>query len=174
MKTSPNRSVAALLVIGSAICLALLPWSRWFGKSLDEKLTQRLAEYVQLRIAEDWVSIYAMVDPVDRRVVPIQRFLVLYASGAIRTISLTETSRAIDLEKGTAAIEMTLDGELRLDRLPPETRKTLAPHDESSRRQTGAYTANWSLRDGQWWLRLEREAVTGRSSDGKPIGTLGG
>lgn len=174
MSSSTHKFTLVLLVLGIGTCVALLPWSRWLGKSYDEKLTERLAEYVQLRIDEDWVKVYAMVDAEHRRQVPIQRYLQMYATGAIRTVSLTETSRHIDTATGMATVDMTLDGELRLDKLPASARKSLRVGDASATRQTGPCTLEWKLRDGTWWLRMEHEAVTGRTRDGKPINVTGG
>lgn len=174
MNPSTRRYTIVLLLVGIAVCLALLPWGRWFGASADEKLTQRIAEYVQLRQRDDWVSIYAMADARDRRQVPIQRFLTLYGSGAIRMLSLSEKSREVDLANGAAKVEMTLEGELQLDKLPPSARQTLRLEDKSALRQTGDFTSHWAWRDGNWWLRMEREAVTGRTGDGKPITSTGG
>ncbi|MBL8727869.1 MAG: hypothetical protein JNM25_05530 [Planctomycetes bacterium] len=173
--SSPTRKFTiALLLIGISACLALLPWGTWFGKSFDEKLTDRVAEYVRLRIQDDWVGIYAMTDAKDRRVVPIQRFLTLYGSGAIRTVSLTETARQIDAAAGTAQVDMTLDGELQIDKLPPQARATLRLQDPTATRQSGPASFQWVLRDGEWWLRMDREALTGRTADGKPITATGG
>jgi len=174
MSSSTNKYTVVLLLLGIGTCIALLPWSRWLGKSLDEKLTERINEYVQLRIEEDWIKLYGMTDPEHRRLVSIQRYLQLYGSGAIRAIALTETSRSIDAEKGEARVEMTLDGEVRLDRLPAAARSSLRLDDPSATRQSGPCSLDWKLRDGNWWVRLEHEAVTGRSRDGKPINVTGG
>jgi hypothetical protein len=176
MNPSTRKFTAGLLSVGIVGCLALLPWGEWLrGRtSPDAALSARLAEYVALRQADDWVGVYALTDARDRKLVPIQRFLTLYGSGAIRTVALTEKSRQIDLAAGTAMVELTLDGELRLDRLPAAARRTLAPHDPSALRQSGEFTSHWAWRDGTWWLRMEREAVTGRTADGKPITTTGG
>ncbi len=174
MSSSTRRFTIALLLVGIATCLALMPWGRWFGSSADEKLTRRIAEYAQLRQQDDWVNIYAMADARDRRAVSIQRFLTLYGSGAIRTVSLIEKSRQIDVSAGTAQVELTLDGELRLDKLPPAARQSLRMEDPAARRQSGEFTLHWAWQDGNWWLRMEREAVTGRTPDGKPISSTGG
>jgi hypothetical protein len=173
MNPSNRTFTIATLSVGIATCIALLPWASWFGKSPDEKLSERIAEYVQLRLQDDWVNIYPLTDGRDRRAVSIQRFLSLYGSGAIRTVSLTEKSRQIDLEAGTAEVEMTLDGELQLDKLPASARSSLRMQDPAARRQTGEFTSQWAFYDGNWWLRMEREAVTGRRN-GKPITATGG
>lgn len=172
---SPSRKLTiVLLSLGIAGCIALLPWSTWFDKPPAEKLSDRVAEYVRLRLQDDWVSIYGMMDARDRRAVPIQRFLVLYGSGAIRTVSLTEKSREIDLAAGKAKVELTLDGELQLDKLPAGARSSLRLQDPSALRQSGEFPTDWDLVDGTWWLRMEKQAITGRTPDGKPITATGG
>ena len=174
MKSSTNKFPVVLLLIGIAICIALLPWGRWFDKSPDEKLSERLAQYVQLRLQDDWVAIYGLIDAEDRRVVPIQRYLQLYGSGAIKTLALTETKREIDLATGTAHVELALDGELRLDRLPASTRASLRLDDKTATRQSGPCPLKWNLRDGAWWLRMDNQAITSRAEDGRQIQPTGG
>lgn len=171
MNANSNRLVPILLLIGIALCIALLPWGRWFGKSRDELLSERVAEYVQLRLAEDWPAIYSLIDPGDRRIVPMQRFLVLYGSGAIKPLALSEISREVGATE--AEVELNLDGELQLDRIPQSARNSLAGHDPAARRQAAPFETKWKWRDGKWWLLLDEQARTGRV-EGRPIVPAGG
>ena len=170
MKTTSNKSVP-LLLLGIAGCLALLPWQRWLGgaPAHEERLTERIAQYAGLRQQEDWVSVYGLMDLRDRRAVPLPRFLTLYGLGAVKTVSIKEKSRQVDVGLGTANVVLTLEGELRLEKLPPNVRRSLQPQDPQQLRQTGDFATEWSWADGDWWLRMDKEALTGRTADGKEI-----
>lgn len=160
-----------LLVVGSAVCLALLPWSRWFGPSMEpnELLTARVGEYVKARTADDWVAVYGLTAARDRKAVPLQRFIALCGQGVLKTIGMTEKARNIDVPKGEASVTFALEAELQLDRLPPNVRHSLHVESPNDLRKTDEYASSWYWESGTWWLRMPPEAVTGRAADGREI-----
>lgn len=172
MKTSNNKFAIALLLAGIATCLALLPWGSWFGPDYEQLLTDRVALYSELRQKDDWVKLYELMDERDRNAVPIRRFLALYGSGPLKVEALTEKSRSIDAEAGVADVELTLDARLLLERLPPRMRGSLQGTSPEDLQKTSEFTTQWAWSNDNWWLRMDREAVTGRNAEGKPIKTV--
>ena len=176
MNALSNKPIVLLLTGGIAACIALLPWGRLLADAPDPeaRLTQRVAEYAKLRQQDDWLQIYAMMDARDRKAVPLPRFLTLYGRGSLKTISLVEKAREVDLPKGMATVVMTLEAELQLDKLPAERRRSLGPQDPAQLRKSADFATEWFWDEGAWWLRMDVEAVTGRSADGKDIKPAGG
>ncbi|MFY9345838.1 MAG: hypothetical protein WAT39_25325 [Planctomycetota bacterium] len=169
--TRSNKPLLLALTGGIAVCAALLPWSRWLGPATDPHalLGDRAAEYARLRQAEDWVNVYALTDAHDRKAVPLVRFLSLYGRGTLKTKSLVEKSRAVDLPAGTATVTMTLNAELQLDKLPAAMRGSLGRQDPADLVKVTDYTTQWTWADGTWWLRMDPEAVSGVTAEGKAI-----
>ena len=172
MKTPRNKSFTLLLLAGSAICIALLPWSRWMTDP-DARLTARVSDYAKLRKEADWVKLYSMMDARDRKAVALPQFLTLYGSGALKVHDLTENSREIDVPNGTARVNFALDAELQLDRLPANVRRSLPAQDPAQLRKKESFDTFWYWESGEWWLRMDPEAVSRRSSDGKEITPVG-
>jgi len=172
MNPSSNKTFTLLMIGGIATCVALLPWSRWLANP-DARLTDRVAQYAQLRKEGDWVKIFAMMAAQDRKVVPLAQFLTLYGSGALKVIEMKEASREIDVPHGTAIVKLSIEAELQLDKLPASYRRSLGPQDPSQLRKTERYNSHWFWDEGEWWLRMDPEALERRSSDGKAINPLG-
>ena len=169
-----NKGVIALLAVGIAGCIYMMPWGQWLHAqpSHESRLTERIAEYGQLRQQEDWVKVYDLMDQRDRNKVPRGRFLALYGPGALKVNSIVEKSRAIDTDKGIADVTLTLDGELRLDRLPARIRSTLGPTKPEDLKKQSDFTVQWAWSDNEWWLRMDNAAVTGKNAEGKQITPL--
>ena len=171
-----NKIVVALLLVGTAACLWFLPWSEWFGGpgSYERRLTARVQSYCELRQQDDWAKIYELMDLRDRAKVPIARFMALYGAGAIKVHDLQSVSQTIDSSSGVADVELSLTGELVLDRLPAKYRQTLTGYKPDDLRKEENFQVQWSWSDGDWWLRMDRQAVTGRTPDGRRIKTSSG
>lgn len=172
--TAVNKTLIPILSIGILVCLALLPWKRWCGPDPETRLGVRIAEYAKLRKQEDWIAIYSLMDARDRKAVPLPTFLTLYGRGTLKTIELTEKVRQVDRPNATALVTMTLDAELQLDKLPASYRKSLGPQDPANLRKTADFATEWSWSDGEWWLRMDKEATTGKSSEGRDVTPAGG
>lgn len=183
MNPSSNKTFSLLMIGGIATCVALLPWSRWLATpearmadrvaQSEQRLTERVAQYAQLREEGDWVKIFAMMAEQDRKVVPINQFLTLYGSGALKVIEMKEESREIDGPHGTAIVKLAIEAELQLDKLPASYRRSLGPQDPAQLRKKERYHSHWYWDEGEWWLRMDPEAVSRRSNDGKDIKPLG-
>ncbi len=171
MSVSSNKVVVGLLLAGIATCVALLPWGRWMGgvPLYEARLTERTTEYARLRQEENWPAIYSLSDARDRRKITLPKYLVLYGLGAIKANAIKEKSRQVDTANGTATVQMSLDGELRLDRLSAQIRRSLASQDPQDLHKVSDFPTEWSWSDGDWWLRIDREALTGRNAEGKEI-----
>ncbi|MBL8748025.1 MAG: hypothetical protein JNK78_02620 [Planctomycetes bacterium] len=175
MNSFGNKSVTVLLSIGILGCVVAMPWGRWLHSAVEPEaaLSERVAEYVRLRKADDWMAIYSMTDASDRQACPLAQYLSLYGMGTLKVVSLEEKKRKIDAATGEATVDMVLEGELQLDRLPPKVRRSLGPQDPSALRKSGPFATEWRWREGNWWLRMDREATTGLSADGKQVRPAG-
>ena len=171
MKNSSNKLLAGALIVGTGACVALLPWSRWLAVEPDpeQQLTERIARYAELRQQADWVEIYALMDEKDRNKVPLARFMGLYGSSPLKVISITENSRKIDMAAGKAETNLKLEAELQLDKLPLQYRRSLGPQKPEDLRKTDDFSVTWVWADDEWWLRMDDEARTGRTKDGKAV-----
>lgn len=169
-----NKLPTVFLSIGIVTCVALLPWGKWFGEAPEVRLAARVAEYAKLRKQDDWVAIYSLMAPRDRKVVPLPNFLMLYGRGTLKTIDLREKSCEVDRPNAKAIVTMTLDAELQLDKLPPNVRRSLGPQDPAQLRKSSDFATEWEWADGEWWLRMDREAITGKNAEGRDVTPAGG
>lgn len=168
MNSPRNKTFTLLMLGGIATCVALLPWSRWLADP-DAKLSARVAEYAALRKEGDWVKTFSLYAAQDRKLVPLTTFLQLYGSSPLKVLDMAESEREIDIPNGTARVKLTIEAELQLEKLPAATRRSLGPQDPAQLRKKESYDSHWYWESGDWWLRMDPEAISRRSSDGKDI-----
>jgi len=138
----------------------------------DGALRQAASEYARLRTQEDWPGLYELVDPMERARVPWATFLPAFSHGALRVDALSVTSQSIDPAARRAKVEFLLDAHLVPERLPATFRQGLRISDTSKLRRQEPLLIDWVWRDGQWYFRLDRELVTGRTATGQSVAPL--
>lgn len=169
-----RRTVVILLLLAAILaCIAMLPWGRWLqGPPPDARklLDERVARYVALRKQDDWQTLYSLTDERDRKKIARPLFLTYFGQGLLKVQGVTEQSREIDVGKGVAVIKFEVEGELDYDSLPARIRSGMRGRpDAAALKRTAPLETEWSWNEGTWWLRMDRELVTGVTKDGKTI-----
>jgi hypothetical protein len=157
-----------LLVLAVLACLVLLWLRPWRPPQPTEAgVRARIEAYTAMRKADDWLAVYDLLDPADRARVRKEEFLRLYATGALRVHDARVEH--VHIEGSRATVDMVIDGELVLERLPDAARRGLNIQKPEDLRQGLRETFEWVFRDGQWYLRIDREVRTGRDQKGRVI-----
>ncbi|MEM7205827.1 MAG: hypothetical protein AAF628_36575 [Planctomycetota bacterium] len=169
---STSRPFTTLLLLAAiAVLLWLIPWSRLggvpFAEVAEERLNAQLAAYTDLRVNDDWVTLYEMTSPADREIVDRTRFLQMYGAGVMRVHGVKTNSIDIDAEKRTAKVQITVDGEIVPERLPPHARNGFQIEDPSKLRQQSPVTLTWVWSDEQWYWEMDAVVKTGMNPQGK-------
>ncbi len=138
----------------------------------EEDLRERFEEFAEVRSTEDWQAMYELVDPVEREKVDLGSFLNFYGRGVLRAHS----TELVEIEFGegnrSAMVKVATDGELVIEKLPPQYRSNLRVDDPAQLRGVQQHTIPWVWRQGEWYYRLDPEIVTGRDPTGKPVESL--
>jgi len=171
--SSSRKVVAGLLILGIGTCIALLPWQRWLsGVPTHERiLGDRVARYIELRKSGDWNAVYALMDPRDRARKTQFEYLRLVGNSPLKVHEMTDKAHTIDWQKGTATVTLSLDCELNRASLPAYIQNLKA--DPGSTRKTDDFQTDWAWSEGTWWLRMDREVLTGKTADGRLINPQG-
>lgn len=165
-----RRGAIAVLICA----LAFTGWELAHGRRSSasptaESLDARLQTYVDLRLAGNWLALYGMVAPQQRETVPELKFLAAYGTGVLTLHSLTVKSREIDAAAGTAMATMSLDAEMKAERLPEPYRSSLQIDDPAQLRKSHEVVIAWVWTDGEWYFELDPELLTGRDRRGRKI-----
>lgn len=179
-KMSPRAKRSTILwSLGSLVLLVILVWPWLFGetpvdfeKDGERLLRQEIARYEELRRADDWEALYEMTDPWERNRVKLGYYLKMHPKGIMKVISLDLKDLAIDARNKKARVRYELTAEIRPDGLPPEYRRNLRVEKKEDLRQVQPFEQFWVFRDNHWYFQMEKELVTGFSSQGKPIRAL--
>lgn len=134
----------------------------------QEKLDARMDQYVALRMEDDQESIYRLTDPEQRKIKSLRDWLTFYGTGILTPIAFEVASTKIDTESELATVMLESTVRLNRDRLP-EPFNTLQEDHEEHLRKTQTDELTWVWREGDWYLRMQREFVTGRSADGRAL-----
>ena len=137
------------------------------------RLDARVAEYLALRRADDWVGLYGLTDPAHRARVDRTSFLLMYGQGVLRVLSIDATAATIDPETRTASVSLHTTAELVASRLPAQFRKGFHEEHPEHMRQELDHDLTWVWRDGDWWFQMDPELLTGRDPAGSAIELLG-
>lgn len=181
MKTSrfPRRRAAifaAVLALGTAAA-----WiegrsaiSRANAAADRDALLARAEEYCRLRKSGDWVALYSLADPEDRRQVELPAFLGAFGHGALRIDEIAVTAVRIDDPGDQATVDLEIVMELVPEKLPAQFRHGFSkPEDPAALRQRAPFAMGWRRFEDQWYFRIDREVVTGRHASGQEIVPLG-
>ena len=163
-----GRSATLILSLAVAIGGALAAWRPWAKPAPSEaRLRARLDQYVELRKASNWKSLYAMTDPLEQARVGIESFLTFYGKEMTRFHSLEVKEARMDAEHGRATIDVEVEHEMIPERLPPAFRRGLKVDDKSLLTQRSPTKLEWVWRDGEWYLGMDRVVLTGRDKEGR-------
>lgn len=157
-------SIIIVLLVGVVVYgIATQPPSR------EERLADRFDQYVSLRIADDTVALYEMVAPEQRAKMDLPTYIQFYGQGVFKTHSIVQHAVDLDVDLGTATMDVTTDGELNVDRLPPNVSASLRVDDADALRQKRQHPLEWVWRSGDWYVLIESDVLEGQTADGKPI-----
>src|SRR5262249_50899117 len=136
------------------------------------KLEARLEEYRAKRMIDDWVGVYDLVDPAQKKAMPVAEFLSYFGHGYIRLTDFKVKDGHVDEEKATGTTIAATKATLVPDRLPPQYRKGLrmGPDDNGGGESDLSLDWVWKTekqKDGSvasnWFFRLDQEVVSGKS-----------
>jgi len=137
------------------------------------RLEERLGQYVELRLQNDWIALYDMVDPMHRERVPLKDFLNYFDHDVVETLELTVRKREVEPITRTAKVRLYTRGEFRPDRLPEQFRRGFradgSPEDYRSETE---FDLGWRWVGDEWYYQLDREFLMGRTSSGTGIKPL--
>lgn len=135
----------------------------------EARLTERVAEYAKLRLADDWIKLYDFVAPDHKRLVPAVNFLKHYGHGVLQVHKCEPKTQEIDPATRIARTTLAVEAQLMPDRLPPTFRRGFREdHPEHLTRKQEQELA-WTWIDGEWYFLLDREFLTGRDSSGQEL-----
>ncbi|MBI4880389.1 MAG: hypothetical protein HY812_12140 [Planctomycetes bacterium] len=158
-----------------AVAAAMLGTLHWTAGQTDpfqgaeKALAARVADYTRLRLADDWVALYAMTVPAQRVAVDLAAFLASYGHGALEVRKLEPVGTSVDSATHCASVRMRLDAELVPARLPPGFRSSLRTADEGGLRQESEFESRWEWQDGTWYLAMDQEIVERAGSMEKSV-----
>ncbi len=142
-----------------------------FGKS-ESRLSERIDEYIALRMDDDQVAVYGMMDPAQRSIKDLQTYLEFHGRGVLKIIKMEPDNPRIDTVSQTAKVVLDTAVELVPSKLPPPFNDLDEEHPEHLRRE-GNEELHWVWRDGEWYVRMDRAFVTGKAPDGREIQSFG-
>jgi len=172
------------IIVRRTLIFALLPvvslglyWHST-GKSdpfqrAEERLQERIERYMELRLADDHHEVYLMHDPEQRKLKSEAEYLTVFGTGIVTLAEIELVDYKIDFAMKTAKTDFMQTIVLQPELLPPPFNEL----DEESKkpehlRQAGPLAIDWQWRDGDWYVRMDREFVTGRSADGRELQTF--
>ncbi len=155
------RRTGILLAVAAAM-LGTLHWTAGQTdpfQGAEKALTARVAEYVRLRLTDDWVALYAMTAPEQRTAVDLAAFLESYGHGVLKVAKLEPVATSVDAKTQSASVRMNLDAELVPERLPAAFRSGLRQPGEGGLRQESDFELRWKWQDGTWYFAMDQEIV---------------
>lgn len=172
--TSNQRPlIVALLCVGIVTTAWFTPWRRLFdsgpARPDASRLDARVDKYCALRLADDWVALYELADPQQRKTVSRGAFLAAYDHKILTVKSLERKSVTVKLESGVASVQISLSSTMRPENLPAEFRRGFQTSRPQDLERHMDLPIEWVWRDGDWYFMVDHEIVSGRSTDGKKI-----
>jgi hypothetical protein len=141
-------------------------------ESAEQRLQERMAIYLDLRLKGDFASLYKLADPTDRKSVDLKKYLTVYDHGVMQIHNIKVLSSEVHLQKRRADVLLETDAELLVSKLPAPYRNGFRNEDPSALRTTREYLLQWNWRNGEWFFRIDREIVSGRDQDGNALSFL--
>lgn len=135
-------------------------------EAAEQQLRERFDVYVELRKQDDWGELYRLVDPVERELVDLRKFLSFYGSGYIKTHGIWIEDIAFDWDAGTAAVQAVSHAELQVEKLPPQY-QGMKLETENDTHVEAPHEVTWVRRGGEWYFQLDRQIVAGQQADGR-------
>ena len=177
--TSNQRPlIVMLLCVGIVTTAWFTPWRRLFesgpAKPDASRLDSRVETYCALRLADDWVALYELTDPRQRKALSRGAFLAAYDHKILTVKSLERKAVTLKLESGMASVQLGLSSTVRPENLPAEFRRGFQASRPQDLERRMDLPIEWVWRDGDWYFMVDHEIVSGRSTDGKKILPLDG
>lgn len=140
----------------------------------ERALRERFELYRKLRLQDDFVAMYDLSDPEQRATIDLRTYLSYYGHGMVRFHELRLDSLEFDWPHGEATVTATTNAELLVDKLPSSYRVSMKNGEDDTRIEAPNSFA-WVRRgDGQWYLRMDQQIVSGRTADGRGVRALQG
>jgi hypothetical protein len=143
-----------------------------FAKA-DQSLERRVEEYVDLRKQGDWMKLYEMTDPRQRRQVPIKEFLNFYDHDYLDLRAIEVGDMHVDRAAQRAVVDLTVVAALDIEALPAQLRRGFQePHAEHLEKNM-ELELRWTWFGDQWYFLMDEEVVQGRDSLGNVVTSHG-
>lgn len=140
-------------------------------EAAERDLRQRFEVFRELKLEDDHVALYDLVDPMERTAVDLRTFLEFYDHGFVRVNELTLESIDFDWEHQRAVVSARTMAELVLENLPPQYRPP-APENPDDLKVDAPHKIRWVRRDGRWYFCLDEQLVRGKTSEGAKVRPL--
>jgi hypothetical protein len=172
MKPTTLIRRAAIVVLAGIIALAgwdmLRAESDPFAKA-EQALEQRVAEYVELRKKNDWMRLYEMTDPRQRRVVPIKEFFTFYDHELLKLHSIEVGGMHVDRAAQRGLVDMIVVATLDVEALPAQLRRGFNEQHPEHLEKRMELELRWTWFGDQWYFLMDDEVVQGRDSLGNVV-----
>jgi hypothetical protein len=162
--------VLALAVVGAGLLAWWRPWVP--SPATEARLLERVAEYEAARKAGDVRLLFDLTVPDEAEAVGFDAYRGFYRQDMTRFHGLKLVDSRVDLAEGRASTEVAVDYEILPDRLPGAFRRNLQVPDGTGLRQHGQISLDWLWVHDDWYLRVDRVALTRRSADGRSAAVL--
>lgn len=135
----------------------------------EQKLRERFELYRKLRLQDDVVALYDMVEPEQRTRVDLRTFLSYYGHGMVRFNDIQLESIAFDWQKREAIVTAMTSAELLVEKLPKSFKLSTRRETDEARIEAPNATVWAQHADGQWYFRMDAQIAAGQTGDGRGI-----
>lgn len=142
------------------------PWN-----DAEDRLAERIDEYVALRTEDDWQNLYELVNPSHRGALDLGEYLRVYGHGVLKLHEIEARGFEIDDITRTAESVIFTKTELIPERLPAKFQRGYRAGPPETNFKESEFLLRWVWRDGEWYYLLETEVLTGRDGQGNKIDT---
>jgi len=176
MQTATLFRRAGMVLLAGVIALA--GWDMLRAEadpyvSAEQALLKRVDEYVELRKKDDWLRLYELTDPRQRRVVPIKEFLNFYDHELLELHSIEPGTTHIDRGAQRAVVDIKLVAALDVAALPPDVRRGFREEHTEHLQRNMECQLRWTWFNDDWYFLMDDEVVQGRDSLGNVVKSHG-
>ncbi len=128
----------------------------------DELLRERVAQYQELRMSNDWAKMYEITSPGDRKRVSLADYLQFYGHGVFKVHTMTPKTYSVAKQTREAVVDLEVDQEVLVNKLPAQYRTSLRMDDRAQLRQTSMLSLHWIWNVDNWYLQMDPEIRQGK------------